>query len=80
MLEDKEDIVNQFFAPIQNEQVPEEEYKQVEILPQVCEKVARMNNQSIYIIDYSKKNFFFVSSHPLFLCGYTAQEVKEMGY
>ncbi len=73
-------IKEQFFAPIQHEIVPEEQYERLESLPIVCEAVARMCNHSIYIVDYSKQNFFFVSSHPLFLCGYTAEEVKEMGY
>ncbi|WP_394750993.1 response regulator transcription factor [Spongiimicrobium salis] len=41
---------------------------------------SRTTNKSIYIIDYQKKGFEFVSKNPLFLCGHTADEVKEMGY
>ena len=41
---------------------------------------ARSTYQSIYIIDYETKGFEYVSDNPLFLCGHTAQEVKEMGY
>jgi len=36
--------------------------------------------KSIYVIDYETKGFEYVSDNPLFLCGHTAEEVKEMGY
>lgn len=41
---------------------------------------ARTTYQSIYVIDYEKKGFEYVSENPLFLCGHTAKEVKEFGY
>lgn len=41
---------------------------------------ARMTYSSVYIIDYFKKGFEFVSDNPLFLCGHTAEEVLQMGY
>jgi len=41
---------------------------------------ARTTYKSIYVIDYEKKGFEYVSENPLFLCGETAEEVKEMGY
>jgi len=41
---------------------------------------ARTTYKSIYIIDYNKKGFDFVSDNPLFLCGNKASEVKKMGY
>ena len=41
---------------------------------------ARITYKSIYVIDYEQKGFEYVSENPLFLCGYTAQEVQEMGY
>ena len=41
---------------------------------------ARTTNKSIYVIDYQKKGFEYVSDNPLFLCGHSAEEVKEMGY
>lgn len=40
----------------------------------------RTTNKSIYVIDYERKGFEYVSSNPLFLCGHSAQEVLEMGY
>jgi len=44
------------------------------------EAFARTTNKSVYVIDYEKKGFEFVSDNPLFLSGYSSQEVKEMGY
>lgn len=41
---------------------------------------ARVTYKSIYIIDYEKKGFEYVSDNPLFLCGHTAEEVQKMGY
>ena len=73
-------IEERLFKPVPSEIMPEEAYERFKTLPATCESLSRMTNQSVYVIDYSKRNFFFVSSHPLFLCGYTAQEVKEMGY
>ena len=37
-------------------------------------------NQSIYVADFSRGKFLYVSDHPLFLCGFTAGEVKQMGF
>ena len=41
---------------------------------------ARITYQSIYIIDYQRKAFEFVSDNPLFLAGLTSKQVMEMGY
>ncbi len=41
---------------------------------------ARTTYNSIYVIDYQKKGFDYVSENPLFLCGHTGEEVQEMGY
>jgi len=41
---------------------------------------SRTTYKSIYVIDYKEKGFEYVSDNPLFLCGHTAAEVKDMGY
>ncbi|WON93336.1 response regulator transcription factor [Sphingobacterium sp. Lzh-3] len=41
---------------------------------------SRITYQSIYLIDYQRKSFEYVSDNPLFLAGLTAAEVMEMGY
>ena len=46
----------------------------------VIEAFAKTTYHSVYVIDYEKKGFEYVSDNPLFLCGHTAEEVKEMGF
>lgn len=45
-----------------------------------AEAFANATYQSVYIIDYYRKNFLYVSPNPLFLCGLSADKVKELGY
>ncbi|MDR0874021.1 MAG: helix-turn-helix transcriptional regulator [Prevotellaceae bacterium] len=73
-------IIQDFFAPIKNTVVEPKEYTKIQNLKKWCNIVSFAINQSIYVIDYSAKEFLYVSPHPLFLCGYTAQEVQQMGY
>lgn len=44
------------------------------------EAFARVTYQSVYLIDYYRQEFLYISDNPLFLCGHTAKEVKELGY
>ena len=41
---------------------------------------SRSTYKSVYVIDYYKQNFLYVADNPLFLCGMTAEEVRELGY
>ena len=60
--------------------VTEEAYENIRNLVDYVDAFARMTYKSVYIIDYNKKNFLYVSENPLFLCGLTAEKVKEIGY
>ena len=42
--------------------------------------MARLTYKSLYIIDYNKLNFLYISSNPLFLCGESVDEVMSEGY
>lgn len=68
------------FAEVKPPVITPSEYDKIEVLKKPCEMLSHMCNKSIYIIDYLKQEFFYVSPHPLFLCGYTAKEVLKMGY
>lgn len=57
-----------------------QEQKQTSNYLESIEAFARTTYKSIYVIDYQKKGFEYVSENPLFLCDNTAEEVKEMGY
>ncbi len=58
----------------------EEDMKQTANYLAPIEAFARITYSSVYVIDYEKKGFEFVSHNPLFLCGHTPEEVAEMGY
>jgi hypothetical protein len=60
--------------------IPDEKYQKTDILINTFEAISRTMYQSLYIIDYFRKDFLYVSANPLFLCGYTAAEIKEIGY
>jgi DNA-binding CsgD family transcriptional regulator len=60
--------------------VEKNELEQISNYLEPVEAFSRTTYKSIYIIDYQKKGFEYVSDNPLFLCGHTANEVEEMGY
>lgn len=47
---------------------------------EVVKAFSKLTYQSIYIIDYAQMRFEYVSPNPLFLCGYTPDEVLNLGY
>lgn len=58
----------------------EPDYGLANTFVRTAEAFANATYQSVYIIDYFRKNFLYVSPNPLFLCGMSAEEVKDMGY
>lgn len=56
------------------------DYKQINLLTITLDAVSRASNKSFYVVDYYKKNFFYVSSNSLFLSGHSADEVLKLGY
>ena len=58
----------------------DERYEHIEILKRAIDAMANATYQSIYVIDYFKREFLHVASNPLFLGGHTAEEMKDMGY
>lgn len=47
---------------------------------EVVKSFAKMTYQSVYVIDYEEMKFEYVSINPLFLCGYSPEEVLAMSY
>lgn len=41
---------------------------------------ARLTYESVYVIDYEKMAFEYVSENPLFLGGYSVEDVLDLGY
>ena len=73
--------INEFFT-IQNtvRAVSDTEKEQTSDYLECIRAFSKITYMSIYVIDYEKKGFEYVSDNPLFLCGHTAKEVQELGY
>lgn len=74
------DVSNFFFNENHVEGIGEQDYAEAMPLVEAVKAVARTTYQSMYIIDYFKKGFLYVSDNPILLCGHTADEVLHMGY
>ena len=69
-----------FFDTNRVKGITEADYERAKPYVEAAQAFAQSTYQSIYIIDYFRKNFLYVSDNPLFLCGHTADEVRQMGY
>lgn len=61
-------------------QMRDEQYYNLQSYIDLASAFARITYKSIYIIDYHKKNFLYVSDNPLFLCGESVEKVQQEGY
>lgn len=74
-------VIDNFFLVSNSlSNIVDQDYNDVEKWIKALEAISRITYQSIYIIDYYKMNFLYVSENPLFLCGHKPEEVKQMGY
>ncbi len=70
-----------FFIPDNEVKLPEElDYSRVDEYIRSAEAFSRSTYQSVYIIDYFKRKFLYVSPNPMFLCGWSPEQMKELGY
>lgn len=60
--------------------ISEEDHLQQKDYLDAVKSFARLTYESIYVIDYEKMAFEYVSENPLFLCGYSPEEVLNLGY
>ena len=73
--------VKKFLKPLRLEHpVSESDYLNVQPYIDTLSALTRISNMSIYIVDYHKKGYLYVSSNPLFLCGYERDEVLKLGF
>lgn len=56
------------------------DFNSIDNLISIVNAFARMTYQAVYLIDIYKQNFLYISDTPWFLCGHSAQEVKELNY
>ena len=76
--------IKSFFHPVNPQMnIPDCEYDRTGLCIAMAKALARNTNHSLYIIDYNRKNFLYVSSNPLFLCGHEINrlmEINEAGF
>lgn len=60
--------------------IPDEAYSEINHIIEDIDSFSHTTYKSVYVIDYYRQNFLFVSDNPLFLCGMTPEEVQQMGY
>jgi DNA-binding CsgD family transcriptional regulator len=73
--------IEDFFKPVSaSKKISVYDSQRLAAYIETAEAFARASYQSVYIVDYRKRGFAYVSDHPFFLCGYTADKVKNMGY
>lgn len=76
----KSDITSGLLTRNKIANLSEEDYLQDQEYLEAVKSFARLTYESIYVIDYEKMTFEYVSDNPLFLCGYTPEEVLHLGY
>ena len=73
--------LDDYFIPDNEVKLTEElDYSRVGEYIRSAEAFSRSTYQSLYIIDYFKRNFLYVSPNPMFLCGLSPEQMKELGY
>ena len=69
-----------FFEENSVSELSGDRYTHIEMLKRAVDAMANATYQSIYVIDYFKREFLHVASNPLLLGGHTAEQMKKMGY
>jgi hypothetical protein len=73
--------LERFFKPMKLTDDPaEEDYVAIQSYIEAVKIFSRVTYQSLYVVDYYKREFIYVSDNPLFLCGNTASQVQKMGW
>ncbi|MDR1882602.1 MAG: helix-turn-helix transcriptional regulator [Prevotella sp.] len=75
------DIIDEFFVPIMFKgRMSDEDYQKIRPCIDAIDAFARSSNMSVYVIDYFKQNFLYVSKNPLLLNGHSPEEIARLGY
>ena len=73
--------ISDFFKPIRLDSIPSAyDYGMVKYYTRLADALSQLSYHSIYLIDYYKRGFLYVSENPLFLCGKSASQVLQAGY
>lgn len=69
-----------FFLSNSVEDINESDYAKVDLIIETIKAFVRTTYQHVYIIDYHRRNFVYVSNNIEKLCGADAQKIKNPGY
>lgn len=58
--------------------VTDEDYQKINLLVNAAKAFARSTHQCVYIIDYFKQNFLYVSENLAYWCGQTSDKIKDL--
>ena len=73
--------IGDFFSLLNSvENINDTDYEKVQLLIEAAKSFERSTYQCVYIIDYNKKEFLYVSANIAKLCGVDAKRVKDFGY
>lgn len=73
--------IDDFFIPDNEVKLSDElDYSRVSDYVGSAEAFSRSTYHSVYIIDYFKYNFLYVSPNPMFLCGLSPKQMQDLGY
>lgn len=73
--------IGDFFTFLNSvDNIDESDYSKVELIVEAAKAFERSMYQCIYIIDYHKKEFLYVSKNIIRLCAENAQKIKDFGY
>lgn len=60
--------------------IPESQYAKLEPVVEAIKAFVRDTGKYVYVVDYLKKNFLYVSENMEKLCGISAEEMLRLGY
>ena len=60
--------------------IKDEEYNDLQPYIDSAKALARITYKSLYIIDYNRMNFLYISDNPLFLCGERVENAYQEGF
>ncbi len=60
--------------------IQESDYRDAQFFINAAKSFARSTHQCVYVIDYFKQGFIYVSESLAHLCGKTSEEIMDMGY
>jgi len=70
-----------FFTPLHfDEDFEDGDYELLRPYIQFAKALSELTYQSIYLVDYYRQKFIYVSNNPIFLCGKSPDEVLLDGY